>query len=174
MNKPLLLGIGALVTVLIISEKKVSRGQDLKPSSKTKPGDWFPVRLTEYHPDAPASARKREGGPKDRIGQPVRTVEDFRAKRSEYVSVSADLFLQGRDVPYGARVYLDGWPDLVFRIVDTGENFMGTTKQIRQAGHEPLDIATLWDGPHREFNGKLTRARVDYSDTLSKRVQMVS
>ena len=173
MSREVWIALGA-VALLVVAERKVSRGQDLKPSKNTKPGEWFPVRLTEYHPDAPPSARKREGGPKDRIGQPVRTIEDFRAKRSDYVSVSADLILQDRTVPYGARVYLDGWPDVVFRIVDTGENFMGNTKQIRQAGHEPMDIATLWNGPHREFNGKLTRARIDISDTLPKRVQLVS
>jgi hypothetical protein len=108
-----------------------------------------------------------EGGPRDRLRQPVRTIEDFREKRAAYVSVAADLELQGRAVPYGARLYLEGWPDVVFRVVDTGDNFRGSSKQVRQAGHEPLDVATAWAGKHQEFNGRLARARIDYSDTLA-------
>lgn len=163
----------AAAAVLLLGERKIMN-DSLRPSGKTKPGDWFLVRLTEYHPDAPPSEVGREGGPRDRIGQPVRTIEDFRQGRSAYVSVSADLLLQNRAVPYGARVYLDGWPDVVFRLVDTGQNFYGSKKQVREPGHEPLDIATQWKGPHREFNGKLTRARIDYSDTLPKRSEKVA
>ncbi len=168
-----LLLLGATAAVLLLGERKA--GMDsLHPSKNTKPGQWFAVRLTEYHPDAPPSAKVQEGGPRDRIGQPVRTIEDFRSGKAEYVSVSADLQLQNLVVPYGARLYLDGWPDVVFRVTDTGQNFTGQKKKIREAGHEPLDIATAWSGPHREFNGKLTRARIDYSDTLPKRSEKVA
>ncbi len=77
-------------------------------------------------------------------------------------------------MPYGARLYLDGWPGVVFRVVDTGKNFRGEGKKIREEGHEPLDIATKWSGPHLEFNGRLTRARIDYQDTLPKREQRMA
>lgn len=169
-NGLLLFGAAA---VLLLGERKISMDY-LHPSKDTKPGQWFAVRLTEYHPDAPPSAKEQEGGPRDRVGQPVRTVEDFRAGKSAYVSVSSDLQLQNVAVPYGARLYLDGWPDVVFRITDTGQNFTGKKKKIREAGHEPLDIATVWIGQHREFNGKLTMARIDFADTLPKRSEKVA
>ncbi|MBL8636436.1 MAG: hypothetical protein JNM40_24655 [Myxococcales bacterium] len=38
-----------------------------------------------------------EGGPKDRFGLPVRTIEDFREHRAAYVAVAADLELQGTE-----------------------------------------------------------------------------
>ena len=163
---------GAVGVLLVLGEKKI--GMEKNPSSRTKPGEWFLVRLTEYHPDAPKSEVVREGGPKDRYGQPVRTIEDYRSGRSTYVSVASDLVLQGERIPYGARLYLDGWPTVEFRLVDTGKNFRGEKKQVREAGHEPLDIATEWKGTHLEFNGKLTRARIDYQDTRPRREQRVS
>ncbi len=159
--------LGVLGGVLLAAERKTVDNKN--PSFGTKPGEWFLVRLTEYHPDAPPSQKEQEGGPKDRIGQKVQTVEDYRAGKSTYVSVSADLVLQGVKVPYGARLYLDGWPDVEFRLTDTGKNFRGEHKKIREAGHEPLDIATAWIGKHQEFNGKLTRARIDYADIKIKR-----
>ena len=171
MNRGLL--IGAAVAALLVGMER-SVGVDKNPSRQTKPGEWFLVRLTEYHPDAPPSARKMEGGPKDRFSLPVRTIEDFREHRAAYVAVAADLELQGRSVPYGARLYLEGWPDVVFRLVDTGKHFRGDGKEIRKAGHEPLDIATQWNGKHMEFNGKLSRARIDFADTLPKREERVS
>ena len=162
----------AVGVLLVLGEKKI--GMEKNPSSRTKPGEWFLVRLTEYHPDAPPSEVKREGGPRDRYSQPVKTIEEYREGKSGYVSVSADLVLQGVKVPYGARLYLDGWPGVVFRVVDTGKNFRGEGKKIREEGHEPLDIATKWSGPHLEFNGRLTRARIDYQDTLPKREQRMA
>lgn len=166
MSRGAWLGI-AFAVLILARERSVSVSKN--PSRDTKPGEWFLVRLTEYHPDAPPSQVAMEGGPRDRLRQPVRTVEDFRAGRSSYVSVSSDLELQGRSVPYGARIYLEGWPDVVFRLVDDGGAFMGPGKRIRKAGHEPLDIATAWAGKHLEFNGKLGRARIDFADTLPSR-----
>ena len=87
----LLAGSAAAVMALVMGERKI--GMEKNPSSRTKPGEWFLVRLTEYHPDAPPSEVKREGGPRDRYSQPVKTIEEYRAGRAEYVSVSADLVL---------------------------------------------------------------------------------
>lgn len=134
--------------------------------------DWQRARLTEFHPDAPASAGRkvlrREGGKKDRKRQPLITLEQHRADplRYPYASVAADLVLQGRTVPYGARVYIEALPRDVLRIVDTGQNFYGDGKKIREPGHEPLDIATAWPGKSQKLSGRLTRYRVDWDDAL--------
>ena len=139
--------------------------------------DWLPARLTEFHPDTPKSAGQKkyalEGGPLDRMKQPLITVEQHRQNPQlyPYVSVAADLVLQGRKVPYGVRVYIEALPTDVLRIVDTGKNFYtdpkrGAQKQIRIPGHEPFDIATAWPGKVLGLSGKLTRYRIDWDDVL--------
>ena len=136
--------------------------------------EWQRARLTEYHPDTPASAGRwvlrREGGRFDRSGQKVLniTLEQHRADplRYPYASVAADLILQGREVPYGVRVYIEALPNDVLRIVDTGGNFFGSDKKIREPGHEPLDIATAWPGKTQRLSGRLTRYRIDWEDRL--------
>lgn len=141
--------------------------------------EWQRARLTEYHPDTPASAGakalRREGGKNDRERQPLITLEQHRADpvRYPYASVAADLVLQGRRVPYGARIYIEALPRDVLRIVDTGGNFFtdaskGTQKKIREPGHEPLDIATAWPGKAQKLSGTLTRYRVDWLDALPR------
>lgn len=141
--------------------------------------EWQRARLTEYHPDTPASAGKkavrREGGKLDRQKQPLITLEQHRADplRYPYVSVSADLVLQGRVVPYGARIFIEALPRDVLRIVDTGGHFFtdaakNAEKVIREPGHEPLDIATAWPGTTQKLSGTLTRYRVDWLDVLPR------
>ena len=153
-----------------------TRVRDALPLQPTplSPQDWFRARLTEYHPDAPAYARRREGGPHDRMGQPLYTLQQHRSDRAQfpYASVAADLILQGRQVPYGVRVYVEALPGDVLRIVDTGGHFYNsdkTQKVIRQPGHEPLDIATAWPGGQLDTfsaSKRLTRYRVDWDDVL--------
>ena len=82
-----------------------------------------------------------------------------------YVSVAADLMLNGERVKYGTRIYFSFYPDIVFRIVDTGGNFFGTGKKIREPGFEPFDIATSY-GSKLGFSGKHTKYRLDRADTL--------
>lgn len=59
---------------------------------------WSLGRLTEYHPDAPASAGtavlRREGGPRDRRRQPLITLEQHRSDRARYpyASVASGMF----------------------------------------------------------------------------------
>lgn len=163
----ILLGLAAFAGLTILGRRAAS-----DPTSSAPPSDRQPARLTEYHPDAPPSAGtkvlKREGGPRDRKRQPLITLEQHRSdpSRFPYVSVSSDLVLQGRQVPYGARIYIDALPSDVLRLVDTGGNFTGDDKKIREPGHEPLDIATAWPGGTHRLGGRLTRYRVDWTDVL--------
>lgn len=97
---------------------------------------WEPAYLTEYHPDAPASLKRSEGGLYDRHGSgthPVVRWEQHAAdpKRYPFVTVSGDVILRGRDVPYGARIYLEAFPAVVFRLFDTGGHFYGKNKVYR-------------------------------------------
>lgn len=132
--------------------------------------DWLPCILTEYHPDAPKQYAKMEGGPNDRKSNPVITVQDFQSDQAKYpyVSVSADLILRGTKVPYGARLYLGIYPDIIFRIVDTGGRFTGDKKRYRKPGSEPFDIATKW-GSKLGFSLKQTVYRLDRFDNLLKK-----
>ena len=152
----------------------------LHPSADYADGAWFPVRLTEYHPDAPAKERKLEGGKNDRRKVPLITLEQHLADpaRFPYVAVASDLILHGAPVAYGTRVYLTlADPRLaaaVFRLVDTGGHFLEPRypgdperdKQIRVPGHEPLDVATKWKNGTWKLSGQLTVARIDRSDVL--------
>lgn len=162
----LLLGIAAVAGLAIFGRRAAGE------TDASSPREGQPARLTEYHPDAPASAGakvlKREGGPRDRMRQPLITLEQHRSDpaRYPYVSVASDLVLQGRKVPYGARIYIDALPTDVLRLVDTGGNFTGDDKKIREPGHEPLDIATAWPSGTHRLGGRLTRFRVDWANVL--------
>jgi hypothetical protein len=99
--------------------------------------DSFPCRLTGYWPFSATAAEKlMEGGTDDRKGNPLHTLEDFQNGDAEFVSVSGDYTI----FPYGQRITIDEWPDVVFRIVDTGSHFHGSGKVYREPGREPLDI----------------------------------
>lgn len=105
--------------------------------------------------------------------QPLVTLEQHRADptRYPYASVAADLVIQGRQVPYGARIYLEALPRDVLRIVDTGGHFFAdptkhAEKKIREPGHEPFDIATAYPGETQHLSGRLTRYRIDWDDVL--------
>ena len=157
----------------LLPQPQATRPAEIPPTVPARfDGTWLPARLTEYHPDAPPSAGKkvlrREGGPRDRMRQPLVTLEQHRADplRYPFASVAADRVLQGRKVPYGVRVYIEALPTDVLRIVDTGQNFYGDGKKIRIPGHEPLDIATAWPGKSQKLSGKKTRFKIDWTDTL--------
>ena len=163
MDKGLLIA-GGLLAFALLKSRKIS-----EPSAvvQNQSGIWFDARLTEYHPDAPPDKQKLEGGPNDRKKQPVVTVQEHLRDKAKfpYVSVAGDLVLNGERVKYGTRIYFSSYPDIVFRIVDTGGNFFGTGKKIREPGFEPFDIATSY-GSKLGFSGKHTKYRLDRSDTL--------
>lgn len=145
------------------------------------------ARLTEYHPDAPASQRQMEGGPRDCKSGALYTIEQHRASPElyPYVSVSSDIRIFGVSMAYGTRVYFDAFPGVVFRIVDTGCHFVdagtepgpfscgvpakcgagGPKKVIRDVGYEPFDIATAW-ATRGSLGVRHTRFRLDPTDRL--------
>lgn len=110
--------------------------RDLKTAQPAPPSDrlWEPAYLTEYHPDAPASQRRLEGGRYDRYPggekHPVVRWEQHAADPARYpfVTVSGDLVLRGKPVPYGARLHLEAYPRVTFRLFDTGGHFFGPDK----------------------------------------------
>lgn len=190
----LLLGGG--LALWLLSRRESQQGQPQKSEGGPRPGqksgkaaadkcahvppsqnvtddaDWLPALLSEYHPDAPADQQRLEGGKYDRNPRQktlVITVEQFSQDNNKYpyVSVSSDLTLRGRPVPYGARVYFSSFPDIVFRLVDTGDRFRGATKCIRKDEHEPFDIATSYGGK-LGFSGKATFYRIDRQDVLPR------
>ena len=81
-----------------------------------------------FFPDA----SRLEGGFVDRMGQPLHTLQDFRAGKAQFVSVAMDV---DNGAPYGTRLTIDEFPGVVFRVVDTGDAFIGK-------GTSRVDIAT--------------------------------
>jgi hypothetical protein len=137
---------------------------------------WKPAYLTEYHPNAPDVLTKLEGGRFDRFPgaekHPVIWWEQHAAdpKTFPFVTVAADLTLEGRRVPYGARLYLEAYPNVEFRLMDTGSHFFGPTKAIQKKGYEPFDLATSYQASkvHRlGISGIQTRYRVDFDDVAA-------
>lgn len=165
MRDGILLAGGALA-LLLLSSRKTAK----EPSKPGSDRDWEKALLSEYFPDAPPDLVAMEGGPLDRMKKPIITAQQHMRDKTRYpyISVSGDLQLRGESVPYGARIYFGAYPDLIFRIVDTGGRFRGNTKKIRKPGYEPFDIATDY-GTNWGFAGKETVYRLDRSDTLQKR-----
>ncbi len=163
MDKGLLIAGGLLVFSLLKS-KNASAPSSLASNHKSI---WMDARLTEYHPDAPPDKQKLEGGPNDRKRHPVITVQEHLSDKTKfpYVSVAGDLILNAERVKYGTRIYFSSYPDIVFRLVDTGGHFFGTGKKIREPGFEPFDIATNY-GSRLGFSSKHTKYRLDRADTL--------
>jgi hypothetical protein len=98
------------------------------------------VTVTTYHPSGYKTVAEavREGGPTDMASRPLQTVEMFRAGQADFVSLSGDNTI----FPYGQRVSLSAYPDITFRIVDTGGSFSSLYKKVyRFAGREPIDMA---------------------------------
>lgn len=102
----------------------------------------FQVHATGYWPyqaGLSESERKMEGSTVDRKRRPIITLEMHQQDPAKYpyVSVAGDYTI----FPDGQRLILSPWPDLVFRVVDTGGHFAGPRKVYRVWGEEPLDIA---------------------------------
>ena len=192
-SRALLLSGAALAGLALLRRESPERtaSEPRNPSTKPRPyynpdasqttpqsafdRTWQPAYLTEYHPDAPPSKRKQEGGLYDRnsgrVKHPVVRWEQHAAdpKRYPFVTTSGDLVLRGRKVPYGARVYLEAYPEVTFRLFDTGSHFYGEHKVIRIPGAEPFDIATSYPGPGAKrlgISGTKTRYWVDFDDVI--------
>lgn len=134
-------------------------------------GGTIKVRLTTYYPYktyGSAAEARLEGGPRDKRSQPLNTLEMYQRGEAPWVSVSGD----DRAWPYGQLIYIDAWPGVPFRVVDTGANFsdaawalkVGGGKVYKAAGYEPLDIAT--DYPPQAHPTKAT-ATIVVGDALA-------
>lgn len=135
------------------------------PATSSFDRTWQPGYLTEYYPDAPPAQRRLEGGRYDRNPgrdkHPVVTWQQHAAdsKRYPFVTVASDLQLRGRKVPYGARIYLEAFPAVTFRLFDTGDHFFGEGK--------------VYHGFPRWESGKSYKkgAGVNYAGTLYRATQ---
>jgi 3D (Asp-Asp-Asp) domain-containing protein len=92
----------------------------------------FTSRGTGYYPDA----SPLEGGFVDRVGKPLRTLQQFLAGNAAYVSVAMDT----NAFKYGTRLRIRELEtkygrSIVFRVVDTGGAFRGK-------GRTRIDICT--------------------------------
>ena len=157
--------LGGTIALILLSKR-----QPEKARTTQEDREWMPALLSEYHPDAPEDQRELEGGKYDRNPRQktlVITVQQHQEDpaRYPYVSVAGDLVLRGKPVPYGTRIYFGAYPDLTFRLVDTGQRFYGAKKKIRKPGHEPFDIATNYRSK-LGFAGKETVYRIDRKDSL--------
>lgn len=101
-----------------------------------------PVTLTGYYPFDPTltlAEKKVEGGIHNPRGLLLITLQQHLADpvKYPYCSVAGD----GARWQYGQRLIISSLsPTAVFRVVDTGGNFFGPGKVIRNVGREPLDI----------------------------------
>jgi 3D (Asp-Asp-Asp) domain-containing protein len=102
-----------------------------------------------YFPDKSAL----EGGFKDRRGINLNTLQDYLAKKADYVSVAMDPQLA---IPYGTVVKIteieaDRGQTIEFRVVDTGGAFKGK-------GFTRIDICTAdrHESLDPTINGMLT------------------
>lgn len=129
----------------------------------------FPVRCTGYWPfSARPDEQRMEGGVVDRKGAPLHTLEDYRAGKANFVSVSGDFTI----FPYGQRIALAEWPDVVFRVVDTGSHFHGAGKVYREPGREPFDICVASSRTPVVANTDATIVPDDHWDRRSAMVAM--
>lgn len=133
------------------------------------------LRLTKYHPYAAVTEaeKKMEGGtnaaalwrgkkaidPTTGKRPIVYTLEQFLAGKAPYVTLSGDPEIW----PFGQRLVLEPWPNVVFRVTDTGGNFKGAKKVVRVIGDEPIDVAV--DSPKSEVPSS-ARAKVVSNDNF--------
>lgn len=93
-----------------------------------------------------------EGGPKDRCGRPLRTLDDYLKGNADYVSVAMDSMA----LPYGTVLRIPEIENrfrvseaIPFKVVDTGSAFMGrgTSRMDICVGHNQQTIFSdtyLW------------------------------
>jgi hypothetical protein len=144
---PLIVGglsvLGTSIAALLLSRKTTKAVDDavkgLAPPVAPGGTNAIKVHLTHYYPfDVRTDAeRKMEGAPVDRKKNPLHTVEDFLAGKSDYVSLAGDYTIW----PYGQKMLVP-WGDktLIGRVTDTGGHFHGLGKVFRVVGAEPIDV----------------------------------
>lgn len=171
-------GVGALGVIGTVLGVLLSRrtaavmqnaieGKDAAGAPALPPGApvEVPLRLTHYYPWAAVTdaEKKMEGGTTDRKKRPLRTVEDFLAGKSEYVSLAGDWTLwpdgQAIRIPWGDKTLLG-------RVVDTGGHFYGSKKLVRATGYEPIDVC-VFDKNNRPPKSLVT-GRVVVGDHFEK------
>jgi len=102
-----------------------------------------------------------EGGPKDRIGNELITLQDYLAGKGSYVSVAMDT----KTFPYGTELCIPEMEQkygkqIVFRVVDTGSAFNGSDPDRwgGPKGTSRIDICTANQSAANDstINGSLT------------------
>jgi hypothetical protein len=94
--------------------------------------------------------KKMEGGATDRMGKPLRSLEEYLTGAAEYVSLACDKLggppgSDKRFRVYGTKVRIAevdamvGKP-VVFKLVDTGGHFYGAGKVVKESDAEPIDL----------------------------------
>lgn len=168
---PLMIGggvvLGTSVAALLLSRRTASQAKDAVQgvSPPAAPGAANPIKvhLTHYYPwDVRTDAeRKMEGAPVDRKKNPLHTVEDYLAGKSDHVSLAGDYTI----FPYGQKMLIP-WGDktLVGRVTDTGGHFHGMGKVFRVMGAEPIDVCVLSRDNHPPKS--TVDAQVVVGDTL--------
>lgn len=167
------LTLGAVGVVAYLLRPRSAQAKALTQSMDLT--DWKRAKLTEYHPDLPATAsareKREEGGANARSKLiPVITLDQHRSDPVKYpfATVAADDNLEGRiiKVGFGPRIYFAAYPNDIFRIYDTGGNFRGPNK-VMSGGNEPFDIAVSYTGLRNKIGDRLTLYKVDWEDVLA-------
>jgi hypothetical protein len=100
------------------------------PAISFEPHPTVTAKTTGYHPVSPDSPEyKMEGGPQDRAGNPIYTLDQYRRGDAPFVTVAGDPA-----IPYGTPAASPDFPGVPFRVNDTGSAFKG-------AGLSRFDIA---------------------------------
>lgn len=121
--------------------------------------------------------KQMEGGVYDRKSNPLYLLKDYIEGKAPYVSLACD-HLGGppgnvkRFRKYGFEVWIpkiyaniNSFIDTAipvpimidFRLVETGGHFLGDTKKVAVASHEPIDVCwRVKPNPQHSFSGLLT------------------
>lgn len=149
-------------------EKALAPVNPSMPSSTPRPSATFDAVLTHYWPfkeNMSAKERLMEGGVHDTNSQPLYTVEDFLAGKSDHVSISGDDAI----FPYGQKVLIPwGNRTLVGRVTDTGGHFRGLNKVYRVEGREPLDVC-VFSAANKPPNKRVTVTLIPGDDWAHKK-----
>jgi hypothetical protein len=164
------LALGGSAAAFLISRRTATKVKDavegIAPPALPGTSNTIEVHLTCYWPfeaGLTAAERKMEGDPVDRKKNPLHTVEDFLAGKSDHVSLAGDYTI----FPYGQKILIP-WGDktLVGRVTDTGGHFHGAGKLFRVLGAEPIDVCVFSKDLHPPKT--TVDAQVVIGDTLDK------
>jgi len=100
---------------------------DPKPPAVPQPfRELSGIYTTGYYPPPAGGYKskaeaKMEGGPKDRYGKPLRTLQQFDGSSTAYVSIATDPTY----IPSKSFVTIDGFPGVIFYACDVGSAIKG-------------------------------------------------